>query len=207
MFVRPQKWAHGNGRVKRGCHVKYELSSPPRTPSKCSLKYISAVCLLFLLTKVIFSKEATPTHFKFFLMRQPHFCHFWTFLLVKLKPVFSYSQLLLASPREIRVLIFQVFLVIQMSTDVPKSKNSKKKRAKSDFFGRQNGSFAHFCPTFFTLVSRWLGPRPYQLDVGSWDTQGTYPPPYSSNITDCNTSILTFFLTHAVKIKFYIFQL
>ena len=87
MFVRPQKWAHGNGRVKRRCHVKYELSSPPRTPSKCSLKYISAVCLLFLLTKVIFSKEATPTHFKFFLMRQPHFCHFWTFLLLNLKPV------------------------------------------------------------------------------------------------------------------------
>ena len=88
-FVRPRKWAHGNGRVKRGCHVKYELSSPPRTPSKCSLKYISAVCLLFLLTKVIFSKEATPTHFKFFSMRQPHFCHFWTFLLLNLKPLFA----------------------------------------------------------------------------------------------------------------------
>ena len=157
------------------------------------------VCLLFYKIKIFFCREATPTHFKFFSMRQPHFCHFWTFLLVKLKPVFSYSQLLLASPREIRVLIFQVFLVIQMSTDVPKSKNSKKKRAKSDFFGRQNGSFAHFCPTFFTLVSRWLGPWPYQLDVGSWDPQGTYPPPYSSNIQFHSPPMFTFFLSYGVK--------
>ena len=46
-FVWPQKWAHGNRRVKRRSHVKYELSSPPGTPSKYSFKYISAVCLLF----------------------------------------------------------------------------------------------------------------------------------------------------------------
>ena len=173
--------------------------APLEPPQNAVWNIFQLFVYFFLLTKVIFSKEATPTHFKFFLMRQPHFCHFWTFLLVKLKPEISYSQLLLASPREIRVLIFQVFLVIQMSTDVPKSKNSKKKRAKSDFFGRQNGSFAHFWPTFFTLVSRWLGPGPYQLDVGSWDPQGTYPPPYSSNIQFHSPPMFTFFLSYGVN--------
>ena len=149
MFVRPRKWAHGNGRVKRGCHVKYELSSPPRTPSKCSLKYISAVCLLFLLTKVIFSKEATPTHFKFFLMRQPHFCHFWTFLLVKLKPVFSYSQLLLASPREIRVLIFQVFFGNSDVDWCAKVEKFEKKACEVGFFWSAKWLFCPFLPNFF----------------------------------------------------------
>ena len=42
----------------------------------------------FFSKKKIFLRKTTPTHFKFSWMCQGHFCHFWKFLLVNLKPVF-----------------------------------------------------------------------------------------------------------------------
>ena len=46
-------------------------------------------CLFtFLVRKKNFLWKTTPTHFMFSWMCQGHFCHFWKFLLVNLKPVF-----------------------------------------------------------------------------------------------------------------------
>ena len=46
-------------------------------------------CLFtFLVRKIFFLWKSTPTHFRFSWMCQGHFCHFWKFLLVNLKPVF-----------------------------------------------------------------------------------------------------------------------
>ena len=42
----------------------------------------------FFSKKNFFLRKTTPTHFKFSWMCQGHFCHFWKFLLVNLKPVF-----------------------------------------------------------------------------------------------------------------------
>ena len=36
-----------------------------------------------------FLRKATPTHFMFSWMYPSHFCHFWTFLLLNLKPLFA----------------------------------------------------------------------------------------------------------------------
>ena len=127
---------------------------------------------------------------------------FWNIFISKTETsklaILSWSQ---PRPGRYTFWLFKILLVIQMSIDVPKSKKLKKKCAKSHFFGRQNGSFGHFWPTFFTLVSRWLGPWPYQLDVGSWDPQGTYPPPYSSNIQFHSPPMFTFFLSYGAKCK------
>ena len=61
----------------------------------CGLSFLTESdfsCLFtFLVRKKNFLRKTTPTHFKFSWMCQGHFCHFWKFLLVNLKPV-SYFE-------------------------------------------------------------------------------------------------------------------
>ena len=66
-------------------------------------------CLFtFLVRKIFFLWKTTPTHFKFSWMCQGHFCHFWKFLLVNLKPVFLrwYSKLQSLMKKIILVILF-----------------------------------------------------------------------------------------------------